>query len=40
MNAIKREVITEAEIRAWLNKELIDAGCDEYTFNELRKRNH
>ena len=39
MNAIKREVKTEAEIRAWLNKELIDAGCDEYTFNDLRKRS-
>ncbi len=38
MNAIKREVKTEEEIRAWMNKELKDAGCDEYTFNELRKR--
>ena len=38
MNAIKREVRTEGEIGAWMNKELADAGCDEYTFNELRKR--
>ncbi len=38
MSTIKREVKTEEEIRAWMNKELIDTGCDEYTFNELRKR--
>ena len=38
MNAIKREVKTEEEIIAWMDKELRDAGCDEYTFNELRKR--
>ncbi len=38
MSAIKREVKTENEIRAWMDKELVDAGCEETTFNELRYR--
>ena len=38
MSTIKRETKTSEEIRAWMNKELIDAECEEFTFNELRYR--
>jgi len=38
MSTIKMEIKTEYEIREWMNKDLQAAKCQEFSFNELRKR--